>query len=248
MELKDQVAIITGAARGIGRTTALLFAKNGAIVIPVDIVENELEGIAGIVGRQGGECLPMAADVSKLTDIENVVNQVMKKYGKIDILVNIAGILGPSEKMWEIEEEDWDRTFAINLKSVFLFCKLVVPKMVEKKDGRIVNVASIAAKEGNENLAAYSASKAGVVNLSRTLSKEVALFGVRVNSIAPTLIETDMVRKMPKEQMDFILKKIPMGRLGKTEEVAELILFLASDRSSFITGQCFNVTGGRGDY
>ena len=185
MELRDQVAIITRAARGIGGATAKLFGKNGAAVIAVDIIENELEDCVAIVNEEGGKCLPIVADVSKLTDIKKVVDQAKEEYGKIDILVNNAGISGPSEKMWEIEEEDWDRIFTINLKSVFRFCKLVVPHMVEKEGGRIVNVASIAAKEGNENLAAYSASKAGVACLSRTLAKEVAPFGVRVNSIPP---------------------------------------------------------------
>ena len=248
MELKDEVAIVTGAARGIGRETALLFSKNGAVVVPIDVSENELKDVAGIIQKDKRECLPMVADVSKLGDIENVINQVLKKYERIDILVNNAAIVGPTKKMWEIDERDWDRIIDINLKSVFLFCKAVTPLMMEKKKGKIVNTASIAGKEGNENLCAYSASKAGVMSLSRALSKEIAPYGIRVNSIAPALIETAMMKEMPQEQIDLLLKKIPMGRVGQPEEVAELIMFLASDRSSFITGQCFNITGGRGDF
>ena len=246
-QLKDRVVIITGAARGIGRETALLFSKNGAVVIPVDISESELEEVNGIIGKQG-ECLPMVADVSKFIDVENIVNNIIEKYGKIDILVNNAGIVGQTQKMWEIQEKDWDNIILTNLKSVFLFCKLVVSLMIDKKRGNIVNIASIAGKEGNENLAAYSASKAGVMCLSRALAKELAPYGIRVNSIAPALIKTAMMAEMPQSQIDFLLNKIPMGRVGKPEEVAELIMFLASDRSSFITGQCINVTGGRGDY
>lgn len=246
-QLKDQVAIITGAARGIGRETALLFSRNGAVVIPVDLSERELEEVTRILGKQG-ECFPMFADVSKFTDVENIVNTIIKRYGRIDILVNNAAVVGKTQKTWEIQESDWDNIITINLKSVFLLCKLVIPLMIEKKKGNIVNIASIAGKEGNENLAAYSASKAGVMSLSRALAKEVASYGIRVNSIAPALIKTAMMEEMPQSQINFLLKKIPMGRAGKPEEVAELIMFLASDRSSFITGQCINVTGGRGDY
>lgn len=248
MELKDKVAIVTGAARGIGKATALKFSKNEAVVILVDIRAGDLQDILGIIHGQAQESFPIVADVSKFSDVENVVKQTINKYKRIDILVNNAGIAGPTQKMWEMQEKDWDRILAVNLKSMFLFCKLVVPLMIANKNGKIINVASIGGKEGNENLAAYSASKAGVISFSRALAKEVAMYGIRVNSIAPAIINTDMAKELPKDQIDLLFKKIPMGRFGTPDEVAELILFLASDRSSFITGQCFNITGGRGDY
>ena len=171
----------------------------------------------------------------------------VETYGRIDILHNNVG-LGSGAGPVELAEEEWDKVFQVNLKSVYHFCRLVTPVMLQRKDGKIINVASIAGKEGNENMAAYSASKAAVICFSRVLAKEVATLGIRVNCIAPALIETDMMKGMPKERVDFLLDKIPLRRLGRPEEVAELILYLASDRSSFITGQCFNITGGRGDY
>jgi len=248
MELQDKVCVITGAARGVGKSTAIKFSKSGATLVIVDILQNDLKTVEELIHDLGGECLAITADLSKSADIEEAVRQTLVQYSQIDILVNNAGIVGPTKKVWEIEETDWDKIFAINLKSVFIFCKLIVPSMIEHRGGKIINLASIAGKEGNDNLAAYSASKAGVQCFSRVLAKEVAPYGIRVNSIAPALIKTDMAGDMPKEQVEFLLQKIPMGRMGEPDEVAELILFLASDRSSFITGQCFNITGGRGDY
>lgn len=163
-------------------------------------------------------------------------------------MVNNAGIAGPVKPVVELAEEDWDKIFRINLKSMFLFCKSTVPIMIKNRKGKIVNVASIAGKEGNENMSAYSASKAGVICFSRVLAKELARDGIRVNCIAPAVINTDILSTVPKETVDTLLAKIPMGRMGTPEEVANLVLFLSSDKSSFITGQCLNITGGRGDY
>jgi NAD(P)-dependent dehydrogenase (short-subunit alcohol dehydrogenase family) len=248
MELEKKICIITGAAKGVGRATSLRFSREGAVVVLVDILEKELRELAERIHDSGQESVTMRADLSDSHDIRRAVERTMNQFGRIDVLVNNAGIVGPTKKSWEIQEEEWDRVFGVNLKSVYHFCRFVAPLMIARKDGKIINVASIAGKEGNENLAAYSASKAGVACFSRVLAKEVAALGIRVNSIAPALIETDLVKEMPKEQVEFLLNKIPLRRLGRPEEVAELILFLASDRSSFITGQCFNVTGGRGDY
>lgn len=248
MELKEKICLITGAARGIGKSISLRFSKEGATVILVDILEKELKEVSKLINDHGRESFVIKADLSDGNEIKSAVDKSIQKYGKIDILVNNAGVIGPSAKSWEIREEEWDRIFLINLKSVFHFCKFIIPVMIQGKNGKIINVASIAGKEGNENMAAYSSSKAALICFSRVLAKEVAPFGIRVNSVAPAMVGTGMVKEMPEEQINFLLNKIPLRRLGRPEEVAELILFLASDRSSFITGQCYNITGGRGDY
>jgi len=244
-EFKEKVVIVTGAARGIGKVTALEFGKQGASVVIVDVREKELEEVSKIIYKPGIEVLPLTADVSNRDQVEDVIKKTVTKFGKIDILVNNAGIVGPSGLIVDLSEEDWDQLLRINLKSVFLFCKYTVPIMIRNKKGAIVNVASIAGKEGTENLSGYSASKAGVIIFSRVLAKEVAKEGIRVNSIAPGTVKTDILSTVPQEMIDNLIAKVPMGRIGYPEEVADLILFLSSGKSSYITGQCFNVTGGR---
>jgi NAD(P)-dependent dehydrogenase (short-subunit alcohol dehydrogenase family) len=246
-EFEGRVAIITGAARGIGKATALAFSKNGATVVIVDVLKSELKKTTEII-KKIGPVLALTADVSDNAQIQNVIKSTIDAFGRIDILVNNAGVgdvLGPVVSM---AEEDWDRILRINLKSVFLFCKGVLPYMLKAKKGSIVNLGSLAGKEGNENMAAYSVSKAGVICLSRALAKEVARDGIRVNSIAPALTRTAFTAIPPKEVIDFLVGKIPMGRMAEPEEMANAILFLCSDKASFITGQCYNVSGGRGDY
>jgi 3-oxoacyl-[acyl-carrier protein] reductase len=247
-EFEEKVVIVTGAARGVGKATALKFSKHGANLVIVDVLEKELNEVGQIIREKGKKVLPMKADVSDNRQVQYVVKKTLDDFRKIDVLVNNAAIAGPSGPVINLAEKDWDDIFRINLKSMFLFCKNVVPVMINNKKGNIVNLASIAGKEGNENLGAYSASKAGVMCLSRVLAKEVAMYGIRVNSIAPALINTAMPASVPKEIIDKLLTKIPLGRMGEPEEVANLILFLSSEKSSFITGQCFNITGGRGDY
>jgi 3-oxoacyl-[acyl-carrier protein] reductase len=248
MELKDQVAIITGAASGIGKRTALTFVKSGAVVVAVDRLEKELHETAGAIRDQGAECLPVVADVSISSNVENMVKQTVDTYKRIDILVNNAGVIGPMMKAWEVTEEEWEDVYNNNLKSVFLCSKFVSPIMIDQKGGNIVNVASIAGKEVSEGIAAYSATKAGVIALSRSFAKELAPYGIRVNAVSPALTDTPMVSFMSDELKKFLITKIPIGRMGQPEDVAEMILFLASDRSSFVLGQCFNVSGGRGEY
>ena len=248
MELKDQVAIVTGAASGIGRKTSLTFINNGATVVAVDRLEKELHETAAMIGDQGGECLPIVADVAKSSKVEDMVKQTVDTYKKIDILVNNAGVIGPMMDVWEVPEEDWDDVFDNNLKSVFLCSKFVSPIMIEQKSGKIVNVASIAGKEVSEGIAAYSATKAGVIALSRSFAKELAPHGIRVNAVSPALTDTPMVSFMSDELKKFLVSKIPIGRMGQPEDVAQMILFLASERSSWVVGQCLSVSGGRGEH
>jgi 2-dehydro-3-deoxy-L-rhamnonate dehydrogenase (NAD+) len=246
-EFERKVVVITGAARGIGKATAMKFSEQGAIVVIVDVLEKEMEEVCGSIKKRKNKVLAIKADVSDKEQIQEVVQKTLKHFGTIDILINNAGIVGPSGPTIHLDERDWDTVFQINLKSMFLFCKSVVPIMIKNKKGNIVNVASIAGKEASEQLCAYSASKAGVICFSKVLAKEVALNGIRVNSIAPSLVDTEILSSLSKKFLDKSLSKVPMKRLGRPEEVADSILFLASDKSSFITGQCFNITGGRGD-
>jgi 3-oxoacyl-[acyl-carrier protein] reductase len=248
LEFEEKVAIITGGARGIGRATAMEFIKHGARVAIVDLREKELEEVSKTIQKMSREVLPIKGDVSNNNDVQEAIRKTLDRFGKIDILINNAGIGDVIGPVINTSEEDWDRVLRVNLKSVFLFSKGVVPFMIKNKSGSIVNVASLAGKEGNENMAPYSVSKAGIICFSRVLAKEVVKYGIRVNSVAPALIKTDFTSIPPKEVIDSLISKIPMGRMGLPEEVANLILFLCSDRASFITGQCFNVSGGRGDY
>lgn len=248
LEFEGKVAIITGGARGIGRATAMEFSKHGAKVVIVDLREKELEETGEAIKKMNREVLPLKCDVSNNNEIQEAIRKTLENFGVIDILINNAGIGDVIAPVINTSEEDWDRILRINLKSVFLFSKGVIPIMIKNRKGNIVNVASLAGKEGNENMAPYSVSKAGIICFSRVLAKEVVKYGIRVNSIAPALIKTDFTSIPPKEVIDMLISKIPMGRMGLPEEVANLILFLCSDRASFITGQCFNVSGGRGDY
>jgi NAD(P)-dependent dehydrogenase (short-subunit alcohol dehydrogenase family) len=245
-EFEGKVAIITGGARGIGRTTALEFSKQGATVVIVDVLEKELKEANGIIEKTGNKVLCLKADVSNDSQVKDVIKKTVDNFGKIDVLVNCAGIVGPHTPVVDLSEKDWDNILQVNLKGVFLFCRGVVPVMLRNKKGAIVNIASIAAKEGNETMAAYSVSKAGVISFSRVLAKEVAKDGIRVNSISPAVIGTDFIATATPELLRGIIAQIPMGRMGRPEEVANLILFLSSEKSSFITGQSFNITGGKG--
>ncbi len=245
---EGDVVIVTGAAKGIGKTTALAFSEQGAIVVLVDVLEKEMKEVDGIIRKGGREVLSIQGDVSNNSQVQDAVKKTVKSFGKIDVLVNNAGIDVGSAPIVHVTEEMWDKSLQVNLKSVFYFCRSVVPLMVANGKGSIVNVASIAGREPNENMAPYAVSKAGVICFSRVLAKEVARDGIRVNCIAPGLTKTDLLKNLSPEQFDTLLKKIPMGRVGNPEEVADLILFLCSEKSSFITGQCFNISGGRGEY
>lgn len=249
VDLSGKVAIVTGSSRGIGRAIALSLARDGAdVVVNARVNLNRAEEVAREIESMGRKALVILADVSKKDDVENMVKQTLDEFGKIDILVNNAGIVGSTVPIQELSEEDWNRIISVDLKGTFLCCKAVIPHMISRRSGKIVNLSSIAGKEGNANMTAYCAAKAGIIGFTKALAEEVAKYGIRVNCVCPALIETELVERMDKKQAEYLKSKIPLGRLGKPEEVAELVKFLVSDASDFITGQAFNITGGRAKY
>lgn len=249
VDLSGKVAIVTGASRGIGRAIALALARDGADIL-VNARSNigEARKVAGKIESMGRRVLVILADVSNKEDVDNMVKKTIEVFGKIDILVNNAGVVGSTVPIQELKEEDWDRIISVDLKGTFLCCKAVVPHMINRRSGKIVNISSIAGKEGNANMTAYSAAKAGIIGFTKALSEEVARYGIRVNCVCPALIETELAERMDKQQAEYLKSKIPLSRLGKPEEVAELVKFLVSDASDFIAGQAYNIDGGRGKY
>jgi 3-oxoacyl-[acyl-carrier protein] reductase len=242
------VAIVTGAGRGIGRAIALRLAQDGADVVVAEVDMQAAQGVVEEIEGLGRRGMAIRADVSNKQEVQAMVRRVLDAWGRVDVLVNNAGILGPTCPVVEIEEEGWDRTLDVHLKGTFLCSQAVVPHMVEQGWGRIVSMSSVAGKEGNPNLAPYSVAKAGIICFTKSLGKEVATTGVTVNCISPTVIETDLIKGVTQEYLDSLLAKIPMRRTGKTEEVAALVSFLASDEAAFTTGQCYDLSGGRSDY
>lgn len=224
----SKTALVTGAMSGLGAATAARLTADGIRVITMDI-------------SQGAD---LAVDTSDSVAVHAAVEQA----GPVDILVNSAGVIGPNKPLWDVTADEWMHTFAINVTGTFNLCHAVTPGMRERGWGRIVNIASIAGKEGNPNLSAYSASKAAVIGLTKSLGKELATSGVLVNAIAPALIATPMNDDMTPEVLERLTGLIPMKRLGRADEVAELIAWLASDRVTFSTGAIFDISGGRATY
>ncbi len=247
-DLAGKVSIITGAAMGLGRSVALRLAKDGSDIVLVDLDAGLMQEVAEEIRALGRKTLIHALDISQWAPVKEMADNVVAVFGKIDILVNCAGILGPTLPVWEYPEETWDRVVAIDLKGTFLLCKAVVSQMRRQKSGRIVNFASIAGKDGNPNSCAYTASKAAVIGFTRGLALEVAQENIFVNSIAPTMIEGKMAESMTDEQRNMLFSKIPMRRFGKPEEVAALVKFLVSEECSFSTGACYDISGGRAVY
>ncbi len=221
-------ALVTGGASGIGRAAAQRLADDGVDVVTWDVVPGA----------------DMVVDVCDAGAVASAASSL----GPVDILVNSAGVVGPNVVLWEVDDADWARTFAVNVSGTFHTCRAVVPAMRESGWGRIVNIASIAGKEGNPRLSAYSASKAAVIALTKSLAKELATSGVLANAVAPAVIATPMNADTSPEVLDHITSLIPMRRVGRAEEVAELVAWLASDRCSFSTGAVYDISGGRATY
>lgn len=246
--LTDKVAIVTGAATGIGAAIAERFLMAGAQVVLADIDAEGARERAGRLDSSGERSLVAPVDLTRSHEVAGLVERVLQRFGTVDILVNNAGIAGPTKPLVEVTEEEWDEVMAVNLRGVFLCCRAVLPTMLKNQSGRIVNVASIAGKEGNPNLAPYSSSKAGVICLTKALAKEVCQQGVYVNCVTPAVIDTPILRQVGQETIDYMISKIPMGRVGRPGEVAALIHFLASDECSFTNGACVDISGARATY
>ena len=243
-DFSGRTAVVTGGAKGIGLGIAQQLADAGAAVAVWDMNTDSLRNSAT---GQAFEAI-LSVDVTEPADVEQAVQNTLAQLGAIDILVNNAGVSGPTLPTWEYPLHEWDRVIATDLTSVFLCCRAVVPVMLEQDGGRIVNIASVAGKEGNANACAYSAAKAGVIALTKSLGKELAQSGIIVNCVAPAMVQTDLLGEMTPEYIAIVTGKIPMGRFGTIEENAEMVAWLCSDACSFSTGAVFDVSGGRATY
>ena len=247
IDLKGRVAVITGGAQGIGYATAERMLASGASVVLWDIDATRLQAAVAALSAHG----PVSGDTLQLTDetaVATATASVVARHGRIDILVNNAGITGGNAPTWELDPAVWREVIEVNLVAPFLTCRAVVPQMIAQGYGRIVNIASVAGKEGNPNASHYSASKAGLIGLTKSLGKELATKGVLVNAVAPAAARTAIFDQMAPEHIAFMLGKIPMGRLVTVTEVAAMVTWLSSEESSFSTGAVFDLSGGRATY
>ena len=243
--LAGRVAIVTGAAQGIGRSIAERLVAEGGRVFILDVDGAAAQATAAEIGH---ETVGLAVDIADEAAVEAGFAQVIAAARRLDILVNNAGILGKDAPVQHLEASVWDQVLGINLRGTFLCSRAAVRQMVPRASGVIVSIASISGKEGNANMAPYSVSKAGIICFTKTLANEMLASGIRVNCVAPALIDSPLLDGMEQERVEVLTSKIPMGRLGRPAEVAAMVLFLASDESTFTTGQCFDVSGGRATY
>jgi 3-oxoacyl-[acyl-carrier protein] reductase len=244
IDLEGRVAIVTGAARGIGAAIADRLAASGARIAIWDIDKSVAENTAASIFN----AVPLTADVTDPASIDRALAATVAGIGAPDILVNNAGITGPNHPLDQYPIEAWRQVIEIDLMGVFYCCRAMVPVMRRANRGHIVNIASIAGKEGNPNASAYSAAKAGVIGLTKSLGKELAGTGIRVNAVAPAAAKTDIFKQMTDAQIDYMLSKIPMGRFVQVEEIAAMVAWLCSDECSFATGAVFDISGGRATY
>lgn len=245
IDLNGRCAVVTGGAQGFGRAIAERFVASGARVA---IWDHDLAFAEKTAKEIGDNARAFKVDVSDLAAVESARDATLKAFGKIDILVNNAGITGANKTVWEMDLDDWRNVMRINLDGPFICCKAVVPAMIANKYGRIVNIASIAGKEGNPNAAHYSASKAGVIALTKSLGKELAQHDILVNAVTPAAAKTAIFDQMTQQHIDFMLAKIPKARFLLVQELAAMVAWLASEDCAFSTGAVFDISGGRATY
>ena len=248
-DFNGQVAVVTGAADGLGKGIAKKLGSLGAVLVLVDINQPLLNNTIIEFKSDGYDCMGIKSDVSNENEVQQVINSAIDTYGKIDIMVNCAGIIGQtSTKIINYSVEDFDRVYAVNLRGSFLMTKYAIQAMEKNNYGRILLIASIAGKEGNPGMAGYSSTKAGVIGLVKGIGKEYATSGITINGLAPAVIKTAMNDNTAPEQLAYMLAKIPMGRLGTVEEVAEISAWIVSKKNSFTTGFVYDLSGGRATY
>jgi len=245
LDLKGRNAVVTGGAAGIGFAVAQRLAHSGA---QVTLWDRDARALAETSKAIAGGVHEVAVDVADEASVRRALEETLAKMGRVDALVCSAGITGPNTATWEYPVDAWKQVLDVNLTGVFLCNRAVVPHMRANDYGRIVNIASIAGKEGNPNASAYSASKAGVISLTKSLGKELAKTGIRVNCVTPAAVKTGLFSQMTRAHIDFMLSKIPMGRFGEVEEIAAMVAWLCTEECSFSTGAAFDLSGGRAVY
>jgi len=243
LDLKGRVAIVTGGAQGIGKSIATQLALAGANVVIADVAEEMAKSTAEEISQKGSEAVSIVVDVSSLSSVEEMVKKTLDKFDRIDILINNAGITRDALVM-RMKEEDWDMVLDINLKGAFNCIKIVSPIMMKQRFGKIVNIASIVGINGNAGQANYSASKGGLIALTKTCAKELASRQINVNAVAPGFIQTSMTERLSAEVREKLSSQIPLGKIGNPDDVANAVLFLVSEKSSYITGEVIKVDGG----
>jgi 3-oxoacyl-[acyl-carrier protein] reductase len=248
IDLKGRHAVITGGASGIGAAIARRLAASGARVAIWDLDPGAARTVADALGGPDGSHLAVGTDVTSEQSVDAACARTIAEFGRIDILVCSAGITGPNTTTWQYEPADWKKVMDVNVNGVFLCNRAAVREMLKTDYGRVINIASIAGKDGNPNAPAYSTSKAAVIGLTKSLGKETAKTGIRVNCITPAAVHTPIFDQMTQTHIDFMLSKIPMARFGLVDEVAAMVAWMASEECSFTTGAVFDLSGGRAVY